>query len=537
MDLIAQSREKVLKGRDARRTKTVAVQPPEERDKLVHAFHPDYKKDEYHRIRIGPNAGERTVREVVELLESDSPAPTDLDLTPQYRVDVLVVGGGGAGATAALTAHAQGANVLLVTKLRMGDSNTVMAQGGMQVAITEGDSPVTHFFDTLRGGHHKNDPNLLKILVEEGPMAAKWLIELGVLFDRDGNGNLRTKKGGGSTQPRLLTCSDYTGLEIMRVLKDEVLNRQIPILEFSPVVELLTDSEGQCTGAVLKNMDNGQFIVVSAKSVILATGGSGRLHIEGFPTSNHYGATGDALALAYRTGARLAHADTFQYHPTGAVFPEQLAGALVTEGIRSDGGHLVNRHGDRFINELDTRDVVAAAIIRECADGRGVGTPAGRVGVWLDVPMIDQLMGEGSISKRFPAMVRQFDRYGIDIRKEPVLVYPTLHYQNGGVAIDVEGRSGTQGLLVAGEASGGLHGRNRLMGNSLLDLIVFGRRAGIAAAQRAKSIAAGKLTLSHVLRFRKELEKNAIKPTRVAPIILPDYVRREEVAAAAASKP
>jgi succinate dehydrogenase / fumarate reductase flavoprotein subunit/L-aspartate oxidase len=537
MDSIHELKNQVLRGRDERPKQPLPIQSPEERDRLVKAYHPDYKKEEYHTLRIGPNAGERTVREVAELLESDSPVPSDLDLTPQYEVDVLVIGGGGAGTTAALTAKAHGANVLLVTKLRLGDSNTVMAQGGMQVAIGEDDSPVTHFFDTLRGGQYKNNPQLLKVLVEEGPMAAQWLIGLGVLFDRDEFGNLKTKKGGGSTKPRLLTCTDYTGLEIMRVLKDELLNRGIPVLEFSPVVELLSDPDGNCTGAVLKNLDNDQHIVVSAQSVILATGGSGRLHIEGFPTSNHYGATGDALVLAYRMGARLLHADTFQYHPTGAVYPEQLAGALVTEGIRSDGAHLVNREGRRFVNELDTRDVVAAAIIRECAEGRGVKTPAGRVGVWLDVPMIDLLMGEGSLSKRFPAMVRQFQRYGIDIRKDPVLVYPTLHYQNGGVEIDVNGQSGVPGLFVAGEASGGLHGRNRLMGNSLLDLIVFGRRAGTAAANRAKTVPAGELTLSHVHRHRMELEKKGIKPRRTAPIILPDYVRREEIATAATVKP
>ncbi|MBI3995057.1 MAG: FAD-binding protein, partial [Nitrospirae bacterium] len=243
MDRIAESKDKVVTRRDERRKQNIPIQSPEDRDRLVRAFHPDYKKTEYHKIQIGPNAGERTVREVAELLESDSSIPADLDLTPQYRVDVLVVGGGGAGATAALTAKALGANVLLVTKLRMGDSNTVMAQGGMQVAITADDSPVTHFYDTLRGGQHKNDPDLLKVLVEEGPMAAQWLIGLGVLFDRDESGNLKTKKGGGSTKPRLLTCSDYTGLEIMRVLKDEVLNQRIPILEFSPVVELLTDPD------------------------------------------------------------------------------------------------------------------------------------------------------------------------------------------------------------------------------------------------------------------------------------------------------
>ena len=222
-------------------------------------------------------------------------------------------------------------------------------------------------------------------------------------------------------------------------------------------------------------MDNGQWLVVKAGAVILATGGSGRLHIQGFPTSNHFGATGDALVLSYRMGGKLLHPDTFQYHPTGAVFPEQLAGQLVTEGIRSDGAHLVNRNGERFINEMDTRDVVSSAIIRECVEGRGVMTAAGRMGVWLDVPLIDLIHGEGSLAKRFPAMIKQYARYDLDLRKEPVLIYPTLHYQNGGVQIDTNGESTVENLFVAGEASGGVHGRNRLMGNSLLDLIVFGQ--------------------------------------------------------------
>lgn len=528
MDVITESENKVVSKRDERRKQTIPVQTPDERDRLVHAFHPDYKKEEYRRIRIGPNKGERSVREVVELLESDSPAPADLDLTPHYRVDVLVVGGGGAGATAALTAKEEGAEVFLVTKLRLGDSNTVMAQGGMQVAIGKDDSPITHFYDTLRGGHYQNDPQLLKILVEEGPQAARWLLQLGVLFDRDEHGDLKIKQGGGSSRPRLLTCTDYTGLEIMRVLKDEVQNRGVTVLEFSPVVELLSSSDGRCTGAIFKNIDNGQLLVVQAKTVILATGGSGRLHIQGFPTSNHYGATGDALVLSYRIGARLLHADTFQYHPTGAVHPEQLAGALVTEGIRSDGAQLVNARGERFVNEMDTRDVVSSAIIRECIEGRGVHTPAGRVGVWLDVPMVDLIHGEGTLAKRFPAMLKQFARYDIDIRKGLVLIYPTLHYQNGGVQIDVQGESTVKNLFVAGEASGGLHGRNRLMGNSLLDLIVFGRRAGRAAARRTQETRPGQITLKHVKRFRAELKKAGIIPKRTSPLILPDYVRRQE---------
>lgn len=536
MDGISRSRTNVLQGRDARRQQAFPVQPPAERDQLIETYHPDSKADAYRTLRIGPNAGERTVHEVADILEADSPIDIGTDLTPRYNVDVLVVGGGGAGCTAALTGQELGADILLVTKLRLADSNTVMAQGGMQVALGEDDSPVIHFFDTLRGGHHKNDPHLLKLLVEESPEAARWLLKLGVLFDRDENGNLKIKKGGGSTRPRLLTCSDYTGLEIMRVLKDEVLNRGITVLEFSPVVELLSGRDGSCTGAILKNLDNGHLLVVQAKAVILATGGSGRLHIQGFPTSNHYGATGDALVLSYRMGAKLLHQDTFQYHPTGAVFPEQLAGQLVTEGIRSDGAHLVNRNGERFVNEMDTRDVVSSAIIRECVEGRGVATPAGRVGVWLDVPLIELIHGAGTIAKRFPAMLKQYARYHMDIRQEPVLIYPTLHYQNGGVMINVHGESTVRNLFVAGEASGGLHGRNRLMGNSLLDLIVFGKRAGRAAVERSKSHRAGELTLEHLKRFRTERARAGITVHRTSPMILPDYVRREEIAPAAVVK-
>lgn len=528
MDIITDSKNRVLNGREERRKQTIPLLSPEEQDHLIASFHPDSKSSSYRTLKVGPNAGERTVHEVADLLEADSPIASEMDLAPRYEVDVLVVGAGGAGCTAALTAFEMGVKVLIATKLRMGDSNTVMAQGGMQVAIGPEDSPITHFDDTLRGGHYKSDPQLLKLLVSEGPSAAGWLLQLGVLFDRDEHGDLKIKKGGGSSKPRLLTCSDYTGLEIMRVLKDEVQNRGISVFEFSPVVELLSDPDGHCTGAILKNLDNGQLFVVAAKTLILATGGSGRLHIQGFPTSNHYGATGDALVLAYRIGAKLLHLDTFQYHPTGAVYPEQLAGQLVTEGIRSDGAQLVNAKGERFVNEMDTRDVVSSAIIRECLSGRGVHTQAGRVGVWLDVPMVDWIHGEGTLAKQFPAMLRQFARYDIDIRKEPVLVYPTLHYQNGGVQMDVHGESSIKNLFVAGEASGGLHGRNRLMGNSLLDIIVFGRRAGRAAAQRAKGIRPGKVTLEHVKRFRAELKKAGISPKRTSPLILPDYVRREE---------
>ncbi len=522
---IASLQDTVHQSRATRRSQTLPKFSPADRDALIKKFHPDHRGEAYRDIAFGPNAGEPTVHELAALLEGESPVPENLDLTPSHTVDVLVIGGGGAGCAAALHAHGEGAHVLLATKLRLADSNSVMAQGGIQVAVDPHDSPVQHFLDTLKGGHMKNDHDLLKVMVDEGPSIAKWLLELGVLFDRDPDGNLHVKKGGGSSKPRLLTCSDYTGLEIMRVLKDEVLNKQIPLVEFVAAVELLSDGSGACSGAVFRDLDNKRFVVMAAKTVILATGGIGRLHIQGFPTSNHYGATGDGLALAYRIGAPLVQIDTFQYHPSGGVYPEQLVGQLVTEGIRSEGGHLVNAKGERFVNELDTRDVVSSSIIRECEEGRGVRTATGRDGVWLDTPLLEEEQGPGTLDKHFPAMVRQYERYGIDIRKDPVLIYPTLHYQNGGVKINTDGETSVANLFVAGEASGGLHGRNRLMGNSLLDLMVFGKRTGTLAATRSKSMDQGKLTLEHLSNFRSESRSHHVTNQISSPMILPAYTR------------
>jgi len=526
MTALESSKEKLAASRSRRRAQKMPALARREKDQLVHRFHPDYKKEAYGTIRLGPNKGERTVHKVVDLLEGKSRVDTALPLKPKRQVDVLVVGGGGAGATAALTAKEAGAKVLMATKLRLGDSNTVMAEGGMQIAVSPEDSPVRHFLDSFRGGQMANDRTLLKALVESGPAIAKWLMDLGVLFDREEDGNLSLRGGGGSSLPRLLRCKDYTGLEIMRVLKDEVLNQEIEVLEYSPVLELLSDGAGACTGAILENLDTHQLTVVQAKTVILATGGIGRLHIQNFPTSNHYGATGDGLVIAYRAGAKLTFQDTFQYHPTGAVFPEAMAGLLVTEAIRSVGAHLVNAEGERFINEMETRDAVASAVIRECQAGRGVETPAGRKGVWLDMPLVDVLHGEGTLKNRFPNMLKQFSRFQIDIQKEPVLIYPTLHYQNGGIQIDVDGESSLKNLFVAGEASGGIHGRNRLMGNSLLDIIVYGKRAGAAASKRGQEIDFGRLSLGHVARFQAEQEEAGIQPQAASPLLFPDYVNR-----------
>ena len=272
-------------------------------------------------------------------------------------------------------------------------------------------------------------------------------------------------------------------------------------------------------------METGDYLVARAKVVILATGGCGRLHYQNFPTSNHYGATADGLILAYRAGAPLLYQDTIQYHPTGAAFPSQIQGALVTEKVRSLGAQLVNKDGVAYLHPLETRDVSAAGIIRECK-GRheGVTTPLGDA-IWLDTPMIEQLGGEGTIEARIPAMLRMFLQYGIDMRKVPVPVYPTLHYQNGGVEINSECATSIDNLLVAGECSGGVHGRNRLMGNSLLDVIVFGRDAGKSAAKRAASVELGEPTLEHVTEYAEELEEAGLNTGKVSPLLLPKYAR------------
>ena len=314
----------------------------------------------------------------------------------------------------------------------------------------------------------------------------------------------------------------------MRTLRDEVLNRRIPVVEFTSAVELIKDDLGQVAGAVLLNMETGDYLVARAKTVIIATGGAGRLHYQHFPTSNHYGATADGLILGYRAGAPLLYQDTIQYHPTGVAYPSQIFGALVTEKVRSLGAMLVNRDGEAFMHPLETRDVAAASIIRECSTrGEGVETPLG-TGVWLDTPMIELLHGAGTIEKRIPAMLRMYLNYDIDMRKQPILVYPTLHYQNGGLEIGGDGFTKViPNLLVAGEAVGGIHGRNRLMGNSLLDIIVFGRNAGKAAAARASGVTLGRMNLDHIYRYARELEQAGAAREGVSPLLLPHYARHE----------
>ena len=503
----------------------------EERQEIL-KHHPDYKEAGRREIKVGPNKGYRIAHEFVDLLEAKSKVdPDKVDLTrTDYETDVLVIGGGGAATIAALIAEENSAQVVVATKLRHGDANTMMAEGGIQAASKgEKDSPYYHYLDVMGGGHFKNDSDIVAAFVKQAPDALRWLESLGVMFSKFPDGRLDAMHGGGTCRKRMHYCADLSGLEIMRTVRDEARNRtNIKVLEFSPAVELIVNEHGQCAGALLYNMETEEYLVTKAKAVILATGGAGRLHVQGFMTTNHYGATADGIVLGYRAGVPLAFMHTVQYHPTGVVFPEQIEGWLITERFRSEGSDILNVHGEKFVNEREPRDVESARVIKECLDGKGVPIPTEKVGIWLDSPMLDILRGEGRVRTAFVGKWKVYDRLGIDISKAPMLVYPTLHYQNGGLKNDAECETAVPGLYVAGEVTGGLHGENRLMGNSLMDLVVFGRIAGRNAAIFAKEKAKeGKLTLEHVKKYHKELEEAGIITDRVAPMLLPDYTRPE----------
>ena len=501
----------------------------EQREEWLKKYHPDYKAEGRRKVLVGPNKGTVVPEEVASVLESRSRLNTKkANLSrADYETDVLVIGAGGAGTAAALTAQEAGLKVIVSTKLRHGDSNTVMAEGGIQAADQEGDSPYFHYLDVMGGGHFSNQPGLVAALTNDAPLIIGWLEELGMMFDKLPDGRMKVRHGGGTSRKRMHSSGDMTGAEIMRVLRDEARNRtaDIKVFEFSPAVELLLDNRGRAAGAVLYNLETREYYIVRAKAVVIATGGFGRLHIQGFPTTNHYGATADGVVIAYRAGALIDDMDSTQYHPTGAVYPEQNVGLLITEKVRGLGAQLLNIDGSQFCFPLEPRDVESACIIRECLDtAKGVMTPTGRFGVWLDSPMIDLLHGEGTVRKELPAKYIQFKRYNIDISKVPMLVYPTLHYQNGGIKIDEWGGTAVEGLYAAGEVSGGVHGRNRLMGNSLLDVLVFGRRSGLKASEYAKGRKNDSaLSLKHVEDFNLEIDNAGIKNPQTGPVLLPNY--------------
>jgi succinate dehydrogenase / fumarate reductase flavoprotein subunit len=528
-DFLRDSVRKLEETRARRLGQEIPILTLPEKEELIKGFHPDYRAGGKRQISIGVNKGDLAPNELCDILEAMSLIdPGEVDLTEvRHRVDVLVVGGGGGGATAAYFAREQGADVLLATKLRFGDSNTIMAEGGINACVSPGDSPIRYYIDTMGGGGFTNAPDLVKALALDSPRILRWLENLGVPFDKEPDGTVPKatfRLGGGHSRPRVHSVGDYTGMAIMQTLRDEIQNKGIEVLEFSPIVDLLLDVEGRCSGALFLDIETRKPFIIKARKTILATGGLGRLHLHKFPTTNHYGATADGIVVGYRAGARLAYIDAVQFHPTGTAYPEQLIGLLVSEGLRGRGGHLVNARGERFINELETRDTVAAAIIREVISRKnGVVTPTGMGGVWLDVPVIDIVKGEGTIKRFLKHLCHRFMQYGIDITKEPILVYPAQHYQNGGLLSDENGKSTIENLYVVGEAAGGVHGRNRLGGNSLIDIFIFGRRAGIDAAQACSATEFGEITLDHVRLYNQEVLARGLDRGIKSPLLLPDY--------------
>ena len=527
-DYMLKSIKLVERKREENMAKSVKPMSMKAREEILSKYHPDYMKGTKRELKVGRDKGTVLYNGIVDLLEARTVVdPKDIDLSKlDYDVDLLIIGGGGAGTVAALFAYESGVpldKILIVTKLRHGDANSMMAQGGIQVADRPEDSPVLHYLDIYGGGHFTNKPELARALALDAPGIISWHEELGVMYDRQEDGEFQELSGGGTCRNRMHSCKDYSGMEIMRNIRDKARNLEIPTLEFAPVAELLMDDKGQIAGGIAFNLETMEYYVIRAKATILATGGSGRLHLANYPTTNHYGATGDGLIMAYHAGANLVDLDTIQIHPTGDAYPEPLVGILSTEKIRGLGAIPLNKNGDPFVFPLEPRDVESAMFIQECKKGRGIETTTGMPGVWLDSPMIDIIHGEGTTETKLAGEVRKFKRFGIDMTKHPILVYPTLHYQNGGVEINEKTETKVPGLFAAGEVSGGVHGKNRLMGNSLLDFNVFGRRAGIYAAKYVKKAKIGKLTLSHLDKYNKMLEQANIKAEKTAPIILPEY--------------
>jgi succinate dehydrogenase / fumarate reductase, flavoprotein subunit len=419
--------------------------------------------------------------------------------------DVLIIGAGGAGLRASLEALAQGVSVGVVCKSLLGKAHTVMAEGGIAAAMANVDAAdnwKTHFRDTMRGGKFLNNWRMAQLHAQESPDRVRELEQWGALFDRTENGDILQRAFGGHTFKRLCHVGDRTGLEMIRTLQDRGVQQGIDVYMECTVTRLLTGG-GRVTGAFAYWRETGRFIVFKAKSIVIATGGIGKAWRI---TSNSWEYTGDGMALAYEAGAELMDMEFVQFHPTGMVWPPGVQGILVTEAVRGEGGILRNKAGERFMEkydpkrmELSTRDVVARSIYTEVKEGRG--TEHG--GAYLD---ISHKPAE-YVKKKLPSMYHQFKELAdVDITKGPMEVGPTCHYMMGGIRVDAEtAQSNIAGLFAAGEAAAGLHGSNRLGGNSLSDLLVFGRRAGLAAAEHAKRASASSFDNSQIEQAEKEL--------------------------------
>jgi len=414
-------------------------------------------------------------------------------VTEKYEThehDVLIIGAGGAGLRAAIEALAQGARVGVVCKSLLGKAHTVMAEGGIAAAMANvdpADDWRTHFRDTMRGGKFLNNWRMAQIHAQEAPERVRELEQWGALFDRTGDGEILQRAFGGHTFKRLCHVGDRTGLEMIRTLQDRGVHLGIDVYMECAITRLLKDGD-RVVGAFGYWRETGRFVVFKAKSVVIATGGIGKAWSI---TSNSWEYTGDGMALAYDAGAELMDMEFVQFHPTGMVWPPGVQGILVTEAVRGEGGVLRNKDGERFMErydpekmELSTRDVVARAIYTEAKEGRG--TEHG--GAYLDISH----KPADYVKKKLPSMYHQFRELAdVDITQGPMEVGPTCHYMMGGIRVEAETAQATvTGLFAAGEAAAGLHGANRLGGNSLSDLLVFGRRAGVAAADHAKQAGA-----------------------------------------------
>ena len=390
------------------------------------------------------------------------------------RFDVLVVGGGASGLAAAVSAERAGARVALVTKGSLQSCNSAKAQGGIQAAFGADDSPEVHAEDVWQSSHETADKRLVGVLTTEAPAAIAWLEENGVEFTKE-NGGYRLARCGGATRKRLLQVGDRTGHAITKALREMVESSATETFPKSPLTELEAIENGwraQCGDHVIE-----------AGAVVLAAGGRcfREAKERGELSTNHPGATGEVTRIAQEVGAKSRDLDALQYHPNGGAWPANMQGYSIHETTRAYGAVLLNKDGEEFTDSLGPRDQVSQAIFDAVEQGDGVETPDGRPAVYLDTTRISQSDAEISL----PYMLRRYRAGGIDPLKEPILTYPVLHYQNGGLVIDERGETTVAGLFACGEIAGGTHGRNRMMGNSLLECTVFGRRAGQAAAERA----------------------------------------------------
>jgi L-aspartate oxidase len=390
--------------------------------------------------------------------------------------DVLVIGSGASGLAAAVSAHRSGASVGLATKGSLQSCNSAKAQGGIQAAFGEDDSPEQHAEDVWKSSHETADRRLVEILTTEAPSAIHWLEELGVEFTRE-NGGYRLARCGGASRKRLLQVADRTGHAITTALRGAAESASVRTFPKSPLREL----ESRSNGWRARCGDH----VIDAVTVVLAAGGRcWRIAEErGELCTNHPGATGEVTDLAKDIGAEVRDFDALQYHPNGGAWPQNLQGYSIPETTRAYGAVLLNADGEEFTDSLGPRDAVSQAIKDEVAGGGGVETPDGRPAVYLDTTRIP----ESDANVSLPYMLRRYRAAGIDPLRDRILTYPVLHYQNGGLVIDSDAQTTLEGLYACGEIAGGTHGRNRMMGNSLLECCVFGRRAGRAAAARSRT--------------------------------------------------